>query len=245
VENCTGIPVHPRHPYGGSLVFTAFSGSHQDAIKKAFEAQERKAANRDEIPWEMPYLPIDPTDIGRTYDAIVRVNSQSGKGGVAYIMRTFHGLDLPRGMQIEFARIVQAHTEAAGAEINPARMWEIFAEEYLTRGPRGGDADDRSEPVQVSVYLHSASPWASSWRGDPAGLRGAISDVVRADGADVRAVHWSDAPTPAGCKLGGEISAYAECRTGTQVRWGAGLGGDPVDAAVQAVRSGLAATRER
>ncbi|HSU35944.1 MAG TPA: 2-isopropylmalate synthase, partial [Propionibacteriaceae bacterium] len=140
VEYCTNLPVHPRHPYAGDLVYTAFSGSHQDAIKKGLDDLDRKAAAQGisvrEIAWEAPYLPIDPFDVGRSYEAVIRVNSQSGKGGVAYIMRSEHNLDLPRRLQIEFSRVVQAHTDADGGEVSPARLWEIFQFEYLeSRGP--------------------------------------------------------------------------------------------------------------
>ncbi|WP_204046477.1 2-isopropylmalate synthase, partial [Acrocarpospora phusangensis] len=130
VEYCNQLPVHPRHPWGGELVYTAFSGSHQDAIKKGFDHLERDADAAGvpvpEFTWAVPYLPIDPKDIGRTYEAVIRVNSQSGKGGVAYIMKADHHLDLPRRLQIEFSRVVQARTDAQGGEVTPARMWEIF-----------------------------------------------------------------------------------------------------------------------
>src|SRR5918997_4432139 len=135
VEYCTNLPVHPRHPYAGDLVYTAFSGSHQDAIKKGLEDLERRATalgvEVGELPWEAPYLPIDPRDVGRTYEAVIRVNSQSGKGGVAYIMKSEHNLDLPRRLQIEFSRVVQAHTDTDGGEVNAADLWEIFQLAYL------------------------------------------------------------------------------------------------------------------
>ena len=126
-EHCNELPVHPRHPYAGDLVFTAFSGSHQDAIKKGMAAMGRSNSGR----WEVPYLPIDPADVGRTYEAIIRVNSQSGKGGVAYIMQTDYQLDLPRGLQVEFSRIVQDVTDETGAEITSAEIWSLFEREYL------------------------------------------------------------------------------------------------------------------
>jgi len=126
-EHCNELPVHPRHPYAGDLVFTAFSGSHQDAIKKGMAAMDRSNSGR----WEVPYLPIDPADVGRTYEAIIRVNSQSGKGGVAYIMQTDYQLDLPRGLQVEFSRIVQDVTDTTGAEITSAEIWALFEREYL------------------------------------------------------------------------------------------------------------------
>src|SRR5438445_2603562 len=138
VEYCNQLPVHERHPYGGDLVYTAFSGSHQDAIKKGFEALEAEAKDAGvpfaEYPWAVPYLPIDPHDVGRTYEAVIRVNSQSGKGGVAYLMKTEHQLDLPRRLQIEFSRVIQGHTDSEGGEVSPTRMWEIFSDEYLSAG---------------------------------------------------------------------------------------------------------------
>ena len=138
-EYCNGIGVHERHPYAGDLVYTSFSGSHQDAIKKGFDDLERKAvaAGRpvSELPWQMPYLPIDPKDVGRTYEAVIRVNSQSGKGGVAYIMKADHHLDLPRRLQIEFSQVIQRHTDSEGGEVDAGQMWQIFAAEYLEPGP--------------------------------------------------------------------------------------------------------------
>ena len=129
-EYCNRLPVHPRHPYVGDLVYTAFSGSHQDAIKKGMEALPR-----DYAVWEVPYLPIDPKHVGRTYEAVIRVNSQSGKGGVAYIMKAEHGFDLPRRLQIEFSKTIQAITEDSGTEISPAAMWEAFRAQYLPEPP--------------------------------------------------------------------------------------------------------------
>ncbi len=135
VEYCTGLPVHPRHPYAGDLVYTAFSGSHQDAIKKGLEDLERRAVAEGltihDVPWEAPYLPIDPHDVGRTYEAVIRVNSQSGKGGMAYLMKSDHKLDLPRRLQIEFSRVVQQHTDAEGGEVTSEQIYDIFTTEYL------------------------------------------------------------------------------------------------------------------
>jgi 2-isopropylmalate synthase len=138
VEYCNQLPVHPRHPYAGDLVYTAFSGSHQDAIKKGFEALEAEAREAGvpfaEYPWAVPYLAIDPHDVGRTYEAVIRVNSQSGKGGVAYVMKAEHQLDLPRRLQIEFSKVIQGHTDAEGGEVSPTQMWEIFSATYLGEG---------------------------------------------------------------------------------------------------------------
>lgn len=124
-EHCTQLPIHPRHPYVGDLVFTAFSGSHQDAIKKGFAAHE--AAE----PWAVPYLPIDPADVGRSYDSVIRVNSQSGKGGIAYLMETEHGVVMPRRLQVEFSGVVQQHTDAHGGEVSADDIWQIFSQTYL------------------------------------------------------------------------------------------------------------------
>ncbi|HLI01556.1 MAG TPA: 2-isopropylmalate synthase [Acidimicrobiales bacterium] len=140
VEHCNRLPVHPRHPYAGDLVYTAFSGSHQDAIKKGMNALPS-----DYETWEVPYLPIDPKHVGRSYEAIIRVNSQSGKGGVAYLMDTEHGLDLPRQLQVEFSKEVQALTEQSGTEIKPAELWEVFERTYLP-----DDADIRLVSSEVT-----------------------------------------------------------------------------------------------
>src|SRR5690606_26889019 len=135
VEYCNQLPVPERSPWAGDLVFTAFSGSHQDAIKKGFEAMavtaEAKGVSVDEIEWAVPYLPIDPKDLGRSYEAVIRVNSQSGKGGVAYLLKSDHAIDLPRKLQIEFSGVVQAKTDAEGGEVTSEQIWSIFNDEYL------------------------------------------------------------------------------------------------------------------
>ncbi|MGZ5405853.1 MAG: 2-isopropylmalate synthase, partial [Nocardioides sp.] len=164
VEYCTQLPVHPRHPYAGDLVYTAFSGSHQDAIKKGLEDLERRARDRGipvgQIDWEAPYLPIDPKDVGRTYEAVIRVNSQSGKGGVAYILKAEHKLDLPRRAQIEFSRVVQEHTDADGGEMTPDQIWAVFSSEYLTRelplkldSVHTSSAAGERDALTVNVYV--------------------------------------------------------------------------------------------
>ncbi|HLS75149.1 MAG TPA: 2-isopropylmalate synthase, partial [Actinomycetaceae bacterium] len=144
VEQCTQMDVHPRHPYGGDLVYTAFSGSHQDAIKKGFTHREQRVAaaggDPTAVPWDVPYLPVDPYDVGRTYEAVVRVNSQSGKGGVAYLLASTRALDLPRRLQIEFSGVVQKFTDAYGGEISAERLWDIFCDEYLP-APEGSDLE--------------------------------------------------------------------------------------------------------
>src|SRR5579862_5346623 len=165
VEYCNGIGVHERHPYAGDLVYTSFSGSHQDAIKKGFDDLERKAAEAgrpiSELPWAMPYLPIDPKDVGRSYEAVIRVNSQSGKGGVAYIMKADHHLDLPRRLQIEFSQVIQRHTDSEGGEVGAAQMWQIFSAEYLEPEPfelvsYASASDDGTEKVTATIRAGEA-----------------------------------------------------------------------------------------
>ncbi len=168
VEYCNQLPVHERHPYAGDLVYTAFSGSHQDAIKKGFDFLSRDAAaagvDVDQFTWGVPYLPIDPKDVGRTYEAVIRVNSQSGKGGVAYIMKAEHHLDLPRRLQIEFSGVVQRHTDDEGGEVSPQQMWDIFAAEYFKAG-RLELVDYDSETADGKV---DRSPPRWRWAGPPA-----------------------------------------------------------------------------
>ena len=184
VEYCNQLPVAERHPYGGDLVYTAFSGSHQDAIKKGFEALERDAEAAgvpvDEHVWAVPYLPIDPKDVGRTYEAVIRVNSQSGKGGVAYILKTEHKLDLPRRAQIEFSRVIQQRTDTEGGEVTPEEIWAIFRAEYL----------DRETPLKLnSVHTSSA-----------AGEKDALDVNVYVDG-EVRMLHGvGNGPLSAFCR---------------------------------------------
>jgi len=246
VEHCYEIPVHPPHPYGGDLVFTAFSGSHQDAIKKGFESLERTAAtaaaSSGEIGWEMPYLPVDPNDIGRTYEAVIRVNSQSGKGGVAYILKAWHGLNVPRGMQIEFARIIQAHTDATRQEISPAQIWEIFAREYMVQDglswpPEGSSttAYGEHEVVRASLYVDGRARHPGGPHTDPVA---AIRAMLAPAGVDVQTVH--EHPVTAGpAPAASRVTVYAECRIGDHVMWGAGIERDPVAAAHAAVRSAM------
>jgi 2-isopropylmalate synthase len=142
VEECNELPIHPRHPWVGDLVYTAFSGSHQDAIKKGMYAQQRSDSER----WDVPYLPIDPADLGRDYEAIIRVNSQSGKGGVAYLMETVHSLELPRGLQIDFAQKVQAITDLRGDELSADELLAVFHEHYLAH----------TAPYALESYVHSS-----------------------------------------------------------------------------------------
>jgi 2-isopropylmalate synthase len=167
VEYCNQLPVPERHPYGGDLVYTAFSGSHQDAINKGMDMMKADAdaagTDVDDLTWAVPYLPIDPKDVGRSYEAVIRVNSQSGKGGVAYIMKHDHGLNLPRRLQIEFSQAVQRVTDGEGGEVSPKEMWDIFHEEYLTpitplerirQKVAAAETDDGTDTVTAVVKYH-------------------------------------------------------------------------------------------
>lgn len=174
-EYCNRLPVHPRHPYAGDLVYTAFSGSHQDAIKKGFEALDD-----DYDTWAVPYLPIDPMHVGRSYEAVIRVNSQSGKGGVAYVMKEEHGFDLPRRLQIEFSKTIQHITEDTGTEISPASMWATFQEQYLPDEPRLG---------LRSHELHTSTADGSG--------RTTVTARLESDGDPVTVVGEGDGPVEA------------------------------------------------
>jgi 2-isopropylmalate synthase len=249
VEYCNQLPVHPRHPYGGELVYTAFSGSHQDAIKKGFEHLERDAAAAgvpvDEYKWAVPYLPIDPKDVGRTYEAVIRVNSQSGKGGVAYIMKAEHGLDLPRRLQIEFSQVIQARTDAEGGEVTPAEMWQTFTDEYLPnpaapwgrfgllahRNTSAGDGQDRiSADVRVDGEIREIS-------GVGNGPISAFVDALRRVGVEVRVLDYTEHALSAGADA--RAAAYTECQVGDRVLWGVGIDANTVTASLKAVLSAV------
>ena len=193
-EYCNRLPVHPRHPYAGDLVYTAFSGSHQDAIKKGFDALDAKRDDSGEYPqWGVPYLPIDPAHVGRSYEAVIRVNSQSGKGGVAYVMKTEHGFDLPRRLQIEFSRTIQHITEDSGTEISPGVMWDAFQAEYVPTEPRfrlrshelhtrTGD-EGGNTTIQAQLEVDGDSPLdPRRGRGPGRGIRGRPGGRVRRSG---------------------------------------------------------------
>ena len=250
VEYCNQLPVHPRHPYAGELVYTAFSGSHQDAIKKGFEAFEADAAAAGadvaEFAWAVPYLPIDPRDVGRTYEAVIRVNSQSGKGGVAYIMKADHHLDLPRRLQIEFSRVVQARTDAEGGEVTPAQMWEAFAAEYLSAGAvtlqahRTSSVVDAKDAVTAEV---SVDGQARQIEGVGNGPISAFCDALGSLGIEVRVLDYTEHALSAGSDA--QAAAYVECEVGGQTRWGVGVDTNTVTASLRAVLSAVNRARGR
>ena len=249
VEYGNQLRVPERHPYGGDLVFTAFSGSHQDAIKKGFEHLERdaKAAGKevDDFTWAVPYLPIDPKDVGRSYEAVIRVNSQSGKGGVAYLMKSEHHLDLPRRHQIEFSRIVQAKTDDEGGEITAEQLWHIFEDEYLPTdsAPWGrfrlkgmSQNSVMGEDVQLTIKITD--------RGAPVELAGtgngpiaAFCHIMQNHGVDVRVLDFHEHALSSGGDA--TAAAYLECEIGGQVFWGVGIDPNTTTASLKAVVSAI------
>ncbi|MGV1010728.1 MAG: 2-isopropylmalate synthase, partial [Dermatophilaceae bacterium] len=252
VEYCNQIGVHERHPYGGDLVFTAFSGSHQDAIKKGLEWMEKDAATAQTdvngIPWAVPYLPVDPHDLGRSYEAVVRVNSQSGKGGVAYIMKSEHGLELPRRLQIEFSGVVQRDVDAAGGEVTPKALWHKFRDEYL---PSKAAAWGRLSFLNVtSDSSHRGSTTLTATlrdRGTDVTIQGtgngpiaafveAIATLPDAP-ADIRVLDYQEHALSAGEEA--KAAAYVECAVGERVLWGVGLDSSIVTASLKAVVSAV------
>jgi 2-isopropylmalate synthase len=247
-EYCNGIGVHERHPYAGDLVYTSFSGSHQDAIKKGFDDLERKAAaagrSVSELPWQMPYLPIDPKDVGRTYEAVIRVNSQSGKGGVAYIMKADHHLDLPRRLQIEFSQVIQRHTDSEGGEVDAGQMWQIFAAEYLEPGPfelvsYASASEGGTERVDCVVRAYGTEyELFGIGNGPIAAFCAAVSEVdLGLGGVSVRVLDYAEHALTAGRDA--EAAAYLEIEIGDRVLWGVGISSSIVRASVSGVISAL------
>jgi 2-isopropylmalate synthase len=237
VEYCNQLPVHPRHPYAGDLVFTAFSGSHQDAIKKGFAQQQPDAL------WEVPYLPIDPADLGRSYDAVIRVNSQSGKGGVSYLLEQEHGLPLPRRLQLEFSRAIQRVTDETGAEVTAPQVYDIFANEYL----------DLEQPWKLVRHRVTGDPKASKGQqfeidveleieGETRNVKGhgdgAISAFVNALDADIKIMDYTEHAIGTGADT--RAACYVEVRVGeSPTGFGVGIHEDIVTASFLAILSAL------
>jgi 2-isopropylmalate synthase len=248
VEYCNQLPVHPRHPYAGDLVYTAFSGSHQDAIKKGFEALEKEAAVAGvpfaDYAWAVPYLPIDPHDVGRTYEAVIRVNSQSGKGGVAYIMKAEHQLDLPRRLQIEFSRVIQVRTDAGGGEVTPAEMWQLFFAEYLAEGPVSL-LGHRASSVVEAKHVLSAEVWvdgeARQIEGSGNGPISAFCDALSSIGIKTRVLDYAEHALSAGSDA--QAAAYVESEIDGRTFWGVGVDADTTSASMQAVLSAVNRSR--
>ena len=249
VEYANQLRVPERHPYGGDLVFTAFSGSHQDAIKKGFEHLEKdaKAAGKsvDDFTWAVPYLPIDPKDIGRSYEAVIRVNSQSGKGGVAYLMKSEHHLDLPRRLQIEFSKVVQAKTDNEGGEVLPDELWDIFEDEYLPTetAPWGrfrlkGVSTNSSlgEDVRLEVKLTDRGE-LKELKGTGNGPVSAFCNALVGYGVDVRVLDYLEHALSAGGDA--SAAAYLECAIDGEVFWGVGIDPNTTTASLKAIISAI------
>ncbi len=250
VEYCNQLPVPERHPYGGDLVFTAFSGSHQDAINKGLNImkQDAKAAGVevDKFTWNVPYLPIDPKDVGRSYEAVIRVNSQSGKGGVAYIMRTENKLELPRRLQIEFSAVIQTHTDTEGGEVTPAQMWDYFQDEYLpnSASPWGRfklktvavDSDVEGD-TRVKVAMSDKTSSDVEVEGVGNGPIAAFCNAMAQVGVDVRVLDYHEHAMSSGGDA--QAASYVECAVEGQMLWGVGIDSSIVTSSLKAVVSAV------
>ena len=253
VEHCTQLPVHERHPYGGDLVYTAFSGSHQDAIKKGFESMSARAAAEgvevDDLVWAVPYLPIDPKDVGRSYEAVIRVNSQSGKGGMAYLMKNERHLDLPRRLQIEFSRVVQVFTDASGAEVTADDLWRVFTDEYLPadatsglepwgryslRGSRSISVEDGPDRLTVDLVDHGVE---RTVEGSGNGPLDAFAQTLGELGTHVEILDYAEHALSTGGDA--TAAAYVECAVGDQVLWGVGIDPSITTASFKAIISAV------
>ncbi|MGW3566232.1 2-isopropylmalate synthase [Streptomyces sp. NPDC000941] len=244
VEHCNRLPVHPRHPYGGELVHTAFSGTHQDAISKGLAEHARRAAEsgvpEGQAPWAVPYLPIDPADVGRSYEAVIRVNSQSGKGGIAHLLQAHYGLDLPKRLRADFSRIVQAATDNSGREAAAEDLWELFRTSYLVPGHDDGPVTLGSWTTEETgpgrhrfVCELRTGDDKRVYEGTGNGPLSAFADALAGAGIAVDILHYAEHATAAG--PGSPAMAYAECRVGDSTRWGAGQDTSVLTASVHAV----------
>ncbi|EJE48360.1 2-isopropylmalate synthase [Acidovorax sp. CF316] len=230
-EECTALPVHPRHPYAGDLVFTAFSGSHQDAIKKGFAAQDPNSL------WEVPYLPIDPADLGRTYDSVIRVNSQSGKGGIAFLLEREHGVVMPRRMQVEFSAVVQRQTDASEGEMTGNALWKLFQSTYLASGPEaaivchGHKLADDGQGIELDVSIDGVR---QTLQGEG---NGPIAATVDALGLPLRVDHYEERATGTGANAQALAIVEAALEGVAGSTFGAGTSHNIVTASVQAIVS--------
>jgi 2-isopropylmalate synthase len=253
VEYCNQLPVPERSPYGGDLVYTAFSGSHQDAIKKGFEAMQKTAEAQGkslgDLEWAVPYLPIDPLDVGRSYEAVIRVNSQSGKGGVAYLLKSDHSLDLPRKLQIEFSRVVQGLTDSEGGEVSSEKLWEIFQDEYLPAPnskpelkwgrfelKRMKTESEMDGEVKLDIVLRDgANEIAVSGTGN--GPISAFLSILGAQGVDTRLLDYVEHTMSAGGDA--QAASYIELDVAGKTLWGVGIDSDIATSSLKAVISGV------
>ncbi len=253
VEYCNQLPVAERSPYGGDLVYTAFSGSHQDAIKKGFEAMQKTAteAGKDisELEWAVPYLPIDPMDVGRSYEAVIRVNSQSGKGGVAYLLKSDHSLDLPRKLQIEFSRVVQGLTDSEGGEVSSEKLWEIFQDEYLPAPierselkwgrfelKRMKTESEMDGELKLQIVLRDGDKEVQA-SGTGNGPISAFLSILGAQGVETRLLDYIEHTMSAGGDA--QAASYIELDVAGKTLWGVGIDSDIATSSLKAVISGV------
>ncbi|WP_328782850.1 2-isopropylmalate synthase [Streptomyces canus] len=248
-EYCNQMEVHPRHPYVGDLVYTSFSGSHQDAIKKGFDAMEADAAAKgvtvDDIEWAVPYLPIDPKDVGRSYEAVIRVNSQSGKGGIAYVLKNDHKLDLPRRMQIEFSKLIQAKTDAEGGEVTGSAIWATFQDEYLPNPEnpwgriqvRNGQSTTDTDGVDTLRVEATVDGEDTVLTGSGNGPISAFFDALAKVGIDARLLDYQEHTMSEGASA--QAASYIECAIDGKVLWGIGIDANTTRASLKAVVSAV------
>jgi 2-isopropylmalate synthase len=248
-EYCNQMEVHPRHPYVGDLVYTSFSGSHQDAIKKGFDAMEADARSKgvtvDDIEWAVPYLPIDPKDVGRSYEAVIRVNSQSGKGGIAYVLKNDHSLDLPRRMQIEFSKIIQAKTDAEGGEVTGKDIWAVFQDEYLpnAQNPWGriqvtnGQSTTDRDGVDTLTVEAEVDGTETVLVGTGNGPISAFFHALQGIGVDARLLDYQEHTMSEGASA--QAASYIEVAIGDKVLWGIGIDANTTRASLKAVVSAV------
>jgi 2-isopropylmalate synthase len=253
VEYCNQLPVPERSPYGGDLVYTAFSGSHQDAIKKGFEAMQKTAdasgKTLGDLEWAVPYLPIDPLDVGRSYEAVIRVNSQSGKGGVAYLLKSDHSLDLPRKLQIEFSRVVQGLTDSEGGEVSSEKLWEIFQDEYLpapSNKPelkwgrfelkRMRTESEMDGEVKLDIVLRDGAKEVEV-SGTGNGPISAFLAILGAQGVETRLLDYVEHTMSAGGDA--QAASYIELDVAGKTLWGVGIDSDIATSSLKAVISGV------
>ena len=249
VEYCNQLPVNERHPYGGDLVFTAFSGSHQDAINKGLKALQKEAdknnVNIDDYSWQVPYLPIDPKDVGRSYEAVIRVNSQSGKGGVSYIMKTEHQLDLPRKLQIEFSQVIQKVTDTEGGEVTPGQMWEIFKDEYLPNPAKPWGQFSLLSVAQDSAVDGDTSLTATiKDNGKEVVIKGvgngpiaAFCQALESHGIKLRVLDYHEHALSSGGDA--QAAAYLECSINSKTLFGVGIDPSIVTSSLKAIISAV------
>jgi 2-isopropylmalate synthase len=242
VEHCSQMPVHPRHPYAGDLVYTSFSGSHQDAIKKAF------AARKEGDMWDMPYLPLDPKDLGRTYEAVIRVNSQSGKGGISYLLESEYGLELPRRLQIEFSQVVQAVMDATGKELTAQDLFELFEREYGVQriaAPRRQVIEEvqgtDGKLVRLAAEVEVAGRRMHIQGEGNGPIDAFVAALGAASGQAIRVLDYHEHAIGSGANA--RAVAYLELRIGSRTLFGVGMDSDIVSASLKAIISGLQRTQ--